>query len=303
VTLPNAASLNGSVSDDGLPNPPGAVTTTWSVVSGPGTVTFGDAGAVVTTASFSAAGTYVLRLTASDSVLSSSDDATVTVNTGGQGTLSVIKKGAIHSATDASSYSFASVTAGNGLLYVVFVSTSIGSGTAPSATSVSGAGLTFTEVGTSGGLLYSGSVRRVQAWRALVSAGATTGSIAITLNGTSTSMDAVLLEFAGADTSGTNGSGAVVQSAGKAGSGTSLALTLSAFGSSNNRPVAFFSHRATEATTENPGYTELDDGSHGSPAAGAECEWNASTPDTTPSASWSTSSNAGGFAIEIKAAP
>ena len=46
VTLPAAASLDGTVTDDGLPNPPGAVTVTWSKASGPGTVTFAEAGAV-----------------------------------------------------------------------------------------------------------------------------------------------------------------------------------------------------------------------------------------------------------------
>ena len=56
ITLPGSANLDGTVSDDGLPNPPGAVTTTWSKVSGPGTVTFGNANAVDTTASFSAGG-------------------------------------------------------------------------------------------------------------------------------------------------------------------------------------------------------------------------------------------------------
>ena len=80
ITLPSTAALDGTVSDDGLPNPPGAVTTTWSQVSGPGTVSFGDANAVDTTASFSVEGTYTLRLTASDSVLSNSDDVVVTVN-------------------------------------------------------------------------------------------------------------------------------------------------------------------------------------------------------------------------------
>ena len=59
------------MTDDGLPNPPAAVTTTWSTISGPGTVTFGNASAVDTTASFSQAGTYVLRLTADDGALSS----------------------------------------------------------------------------------------------------------------------------------------------------------------------------------------------------------------------------------------
>jgi hypothetical protein len=82
ITLPASASLNGTVNDDGLPNPPGTVTTTWSQMSGPGTVTFGDASAVNTTASFSAAGVYVLRLTADDGQLSATDDVTVTVNSG-----------------------------------------------------------------------------------------------------------------------------------------------------------------------------------------------------------------------------
>ena len=80
VTLPASASLDGTVSDDGLPNPPGSVTTTWSKVSGPGTVTFGSTSSVDTTASFSVSGTYVLRLTANDSSLSSSDDVQVVVS-------------------------------------------------------------------------------------------------------------------------------------------------------------------------------------------------------------------------------
>ena len=53
VTLPGSASLDGTVSDDGLPNPPGAVSATWSRVSGPGAVTFGAASEVDTAASFS----------------------------------------------------------------------------------------------------------------------------------------------------------------------------------------------------------------------------------------------------------
>jgi hypothetical protein len=82
VTLPNSANLDGTVTDDDLPNPPTTVTTTWSKVSGPGTVSFGNANAVNTTASFSKSGTYVLRLTASDSKLQASDDVTVTVDPG-----------------------------------------------------------------------------------------------------------------------------------------------------------------------------------------------------------------------------
>ena len=80
ITLPSAASLDGTVTDDGFPNPPGAVTTTWSKVSGPGTVTFFNATAVDTTATFNLPGSYVLRLTANDGALTTSDEVTITVN-------------------------------------------------------------------------------------------------------------------------------------------------------------------------------------------------------------------------------
>jgi hypothetical protein len=79
ITLSETPALNGTVTDDGLPLG-GALSYTWSKVSGPGTVTFADAHATVTIATFSAAGTYVLSLTASDSQLSASDEMIVTVN-------------------------------------------------------------------------------------------------------------------------------------------------------------------------------------------------------------------------------
>ena len=80
ITLPSAASLQGSASDDGKPSPPAAITLSWTRVSGPGTVTFSAPAAAVTNATFSAAGTYVLQLRASDSALSTTDAVTVTIN-------------------------------------------------------------------------------------------------------------------------------------------------------------------------------------------------------------------------------
>lgn len=79
VAYPAAASLGGTVVDDGLPFPPSTVTVTWSKVSGPGTVTFGSATSLSTTATFSSFGTYVLRLTANDSSLLATDDLVINV--------------------------------------------------------------------------------------------------------------------------------------------------------------------------------------------------------------------------------
>jgi RHS repeat-associated protein len=83
ITLPASASFNATVTDDGLPNPPGIVTVTWSQLSGPGTATISSPHSLVTTASFSQAGIYVLRLTADDGALSASDDVQITANAAG----------------------------------------------------------------------------------------------------------------------------------------------------------------------------------------------------------------------------
>jgi len=79
ITLPAVANLTGTAVDDGLPIGSNVVTS-WSKVSGPSAVTFGSPTNLSTTATFSAAGTYVLRLTVSDSALSTSDEITVNVN-------------------------------------------------------------------------------------------------------------------------------------------------------------------------------------------------------------------------------
>ena len=78
ITLPSSATLNGTADDDGLPVG-GVLTTAWSKLSGPGTVTFGNPTARSTTGSFSAAGTYALRLTANDTALSATSDVTINV--------------------------------------------------------------------------------------------------------------------------------------------------------------------------------------------------------------------------------
>jgi uncharacterized protein YegP (UPF0339 family) len=79
VILPASASLHGTISDDGEPNPPGMVSTTWSKVSGPGTVTFTNADALDATASFSSDGDYVVRLSADDGELIVSDEVAIHV--------------------------------------------------------------------------------------------------------------------------------------------------------------------------------------------------------------------------------
>jgi len=81
ITFPAAATLSGTATDDGLPS--GTLTKAWSKVSGPGTVAFVNASSLNASATFSVAGSYVLRLTVTDGALMSSDDVTIVVNSCG----------------------------------------------------------------------------------------------------------------------------------------------------------------------------------------------------------------------------
>jgi hypothetical protein len=82
IDVAAVAYLNGTVTDDGLPLSPGYFTNGWSKVSGPGTVNFAVATSRATQAAFSATGTYVLRLTAGDGVVTATSDVTITVTSG-----------------------------------------------------------------------------------------------------------------------------------------------------------------------------------------------------------------------------
>ncbi|MGH9463769.1 MAG: Kelch repeat-containing protein, partial [Vicinamibacteria bacterium] len=79
ITFPiDTVTLSGTVSDDGLPV--GSVLTiSWTQVDGPAAVDFGTPDQPETTARFSVAGDYVLRLTASDGEFTVSDDVNVQV--------------------------------------------------------------------------------------------------------------------------------------------------------------------------------------------------------------------------------
>jgi len=78
-TLPEAISLRGFVSDDGIPAGE-TLQVTWLQVGGSGTVIFDDFHSTNTTATASEGGTYVLRLTATDGIATASSDVTVVMN-------------------------------------------------------------------------------------------------------------------------------------------------------------------------------------------------------------------------------
>lgn len=61
ISLPNSVNLNGTATDDGFPSG-STLSVQWTKVSGAGSVNFANAAQAATSASFTAAGVYVLRL-------------------------------------------------------------------------------------------------------------------------------------------------------------------------------------------------------------------------------------------------
>jgi len=81
LTDPEATlTLQGVVSDDGLPDPPARVTVKWMLDEGPDKVKLSDPKKLETTASFETPGTYTLVLTADDGENLSDDDLRVVVD-------------------------------------------------------------------------------------------------------------------------------------------------------------------------------------------------------------------------------
>src|SRR6478609_1318553 len=76
VPFPNLYPLQGTVTDDGLPN--GTLISTWTQISGPSQATFTDLHSPTSTVLLNAVGTYVFRLTGDDSQLQASADVTIT---------------------------------------------------------------------------------------------------------------------------------------------------------------------------------------------------------------------------------
>jgi len=130
------------------------------------------------------------------------------------------------------------------------------------------------------------------------------GGIVMTWPTTQTGASWAVSEFDGIDTSGTNGSGAIVQSASNTGTTeTSLTVTLSAFGSANNATYGTFGSEASGSRTFTPGsgFTEIHDQAGGFKQC-VQTEWRADNDTTVDVTISAAARGIAGIAIEIKAA-
>lgn len=204
---------------------------------------------------------------------------------------------------DRTNYDTASIspTANRWLVIDVFQGSTLDL-TAPTITGlVGGSSLTFVQEAS---LSYGGATRRLTRFYAWTGAAPGTGTIDINFTLGQIGCAWIVYEISGADETDP-----FVQSATAAGGGaaTSVAVTLAAFASSDNRPLIVAHHAVNEGVahdTTPSAYTEIapSDLAGAAPAVGMNTAYNSTDTDTTPSYSWATSTGtSAAVASEIKA--
>lgn len=146
-------------------------------------------------------------------------------------------------------------------------------------------------------------LNRLVVCRAMKASGSNAGTITTTWSGSVSQNMFVLAEFTGTDTSGTDGSGAIVQTnTGQSTEpATSLSITLTGASSSNATYGAFAVALANTSMTVGSGYTRIILAGIASEVTTLDTEWK-SVGSSTVNETF-TSGNAAGAAVEIKAAP
>lgn len=202
--------------------------------------------------------------------------------------------------TDLSSYVTASITPTTNRLVLITIQNSKGTG--PATPTVTGCGLTWVQVATDTYNTIASSGKRLTVLRAMGTA--STGTLTIDYAGaTQTGCSWSVAEFGGTDTSGTNGSGAIVQSgtAANDGGATPPLVTLAAFGSPNNATYGAAALLGSTAMTAGSGFTQIHSVATTVPNIELQTEWR-STNDTTVDHAGGTTNDWAAAAIEINAA-
>ena len=202
--------------------------------------------------------------------------------------------------TDADSYATASITPpANELIVVDVLNTDT---VTPATPTLSGNGLTWVEIATVTFDTIATPKRRLTRFRSM-GASPSAGAITITA-ASSTGCGWVVSSFSGVDTSGANGSGAVVQSASNsANAAASLNVALAAFADAVNN-VALGAH-ATDSTISlvvGAGFTELAEATITLPGSSLQTEYKVGEDTSVDASASAGTPDWGGIAMEIKIA-
>jgi hypothetical protein len=207
--------------------------------------------------------------------------------------------------TDLAAYTSSSFTPDANQLIVVSFSSTQAASTDPSTVTVSnsGTGLTWTLVSE---FLYKpGGTTRCRL--SIYAAKAPASPVAMTVTGTySAAITGCIInafQVTGSNVATGSVASCFVQTVPSSASavGTSASVTLAAPAQAKNRPFLVVAHTANEDTTAQTGWTEIADNGITLPVQALQVQWRSAIFDTATGATWTTSTNYGAVAMEIKA--
>jgi hypothetical protein len=228
--------------------------------------------------------------------------ATVTVTAPSQGAITHTLLTSGNDVNNVKIYTTVSIAPAPNALVTVVVTTHNATAAAPVPTLSGGGMASWDVVATTTYDAVGTPKKRITIFRAM-SASPGSGPITITSSATLSNCQWIVSQWNGVDGSGTNGSGAIVQTASNAADAvTTLATPLAAFANPNDVAYGVFGVNSNVvAITPGAGFTEIDEQpSTESTAADLFAEWAVNLP--TINASWA-SKNAGALGVEIKASP
>ena len=202
----------------------------------------------------------------------------------------------------AASYTTASVTPASNRLLLLTVHCYVAAGSVqPTAPTVTGNGLTWVQVGSTivdAAGTDRGTMFLFRAMGASPSAGALTITPSASMKGTW-----ILDQVDGTDTSGTNGSGAIVQFVAAADTGAlaTKSVTLAAFGATGNAAYGSLGKQGVEVTAWNNSWTKQVEVT-GNSITYAGTGYFLGSTQLTENCTWTTATRCAILAVEIKAA-
>jgi trimeric autotransporter adhesin len=222
-----------------------------------------------------------------------SDSTTLTVT---RATIVPTKLASGSSTTDGTSVATASITpTANRVVYAAVTARHTSNASSPEPT-LSGCGMTWVKVDTH----VQATTQRLHVFRGL-SATPSTGALTFDYGAeTQTSFCWSVIQCAGVNTSGTNGSGATVQSVTTGGTAaTSVTTTLAALENANNVSLVFVALSTQATVTRDANYAELSADNIATNTCTLESEWAVNRVACTPTMS---SASVDAIAVEVKAA-
>ncbi|HEU5183561.1 MAG TPA: PKD domain-containing protein [Gemmatimonadaceae bacterium] len=248
-------------------------------------------------------GAYTVRVTVTDKDGGAGfDELTVTVTDDGPAAITPKLVTFGNSPVNQGVYTTASISPAPDALVLLAVMGHRSYGANPSPIVTGGGMTTWVEVATVTFDPVGSPLKRITLYRAMSSAPGS-GPITITFPNNVSNAQWIVTQWEGVDVSGTNGSGAIVQTgSARADAVSGLAVALASFESATNAAYGVFGvNSSTVAIAPGSGFAEMAEAASAeSPPSALQAEW--ATNVNTVAALWS-SLRAGALAVEIRARP